>query len=187
MNIEGGTKNYDIEVVLRMSLVGGRSLQGDVFQYIQGGVEVVGLAENTTTNNNGFPADIYAEYDQTKWHSETTYYKADAGVFDFESSYRKVAENFPIIGSGYGLEKFPGVPFRKVAGGNLLTQGECAYFYDSIYWNTVQGARFRVGLRARGNAYYSICSPRLCYANFAASNSYRYYAGSAQCRLAAQP
>ena len=187
MNIEGGTKNYDIEVVLRMSLVGGRSLQGDVFQYIQGGVEVVGLAENTSTNNNGFPADIYVEYDQTKWHSETSNNKADAGVFDFESSYRKVAENFPIIGSGYGLERFPGVPFKKVAGGGLLTSGECAYFYDSIYWNTVQGARSRVGLRARGYAAYSICSPRLCNAYYAASNSYRLYAGSAQCRLAAQP
>ena len=187
MNIEGGTKNYDIEVVLRMSLVGGRSLQGDIFQYIQGGVEVVGLAENTTTNNTGFPADIYAEYDQMKWHSETAYSKADAGVFDFESSYRKVAENFPIIGSGYGLEKFPGVPFKKVAGGNLFTQGECAYFYDSIYWNTVQGARYRVGLRARGNANNSICSPRFCYATLAASLSSRFSAGSAQCRLAAQP
>ena len=187
MNIEGGTKNYDIEVILRMSLVGGRSLQGDIFQYIQGGVEVVGLAENTITNNNGFPADIYAEYDQMKWHSETSYNKADAGVFDFESSYRKVAENFPIIGNGYGMEKFPGVPFKKVAGGNLLTQGECAYFYDNIYWNIVQGARYRVGLRARGFAHYSTCSPRLCYAIYAASLSSRISAGSAQCRLAAQP
>ena len=187
MNIEGGTKDYDIEVILRMSLVGGRSLQGDIFQYIQGGVEVVGLAENTTTNNKGFPADIYVEYDQIKWHSETAYNKTDAGVFGFESSYRKVAENFPIIGNGYGLEKFPGVPFKKVAGGSLLTHGECAYFYDSIYWNSVQGARYRVGLRARGHAFYSNCSPRFCHASNAASHSYRYFAGSAQCRLAAQP
>lgn len=179
----GAEQSWDVEVILRMSLVGGMNLSGDIFAYWGGGSENVGTYEiDTNTSYTGNPVDLYIEPDQKKWHNETIVSKADKGVFDFESQYRKLG-TYTNLGNSYVLKRQPYSCWKTENGGSIST-GECHYVYDHNYWGSVLNTRYRIGLRFRGYAYYGYCSARYVNAYNAASNSYRYYAGSAQALIA---
>lgn len=175
----GAEQSWDVEIILRMSLVGGMNLSGDVFAYWGGGLEIVGTCLHYTDGDRvGNPIDLYLEPDQKKWHSETVVSKADKGVFDFEQTYRKLntATN---LGNGYASKRHPYSNWKTEKGGSIST-GECLYVYDDNYWGSVLNSRFRIGSRFRGSAAIGLCSARFVYAHSAVSASSRLSAGSAQ-------
>ena len=179
----GAEQSWDVEVILRMSLVGGMNLSGDIFAYWGGGSENVGTYEiDTNTSNIGNPVDLYIEPDQKKWHNETVVSKADKGVFDFESRYRKLG-TYTNLGNSYVLKREPYSCWKTENGGSIST-GECHYVYDHNYWGSVLNSRYRIGLRFRGSATSGTCSARTVAATHAASTTARYYAGSAQALIA---
>ena len=166
-----------------MSLVGGMNLSGDIFAYWGGGSENVGTYEiDKNTSNIGNPVDLYIEQDQMKWHNETVVSKADKGVFDFESRYRKLG-TYTNLGNSYVLKRQPYSCWKTENGGSIST-GECHYVYDHNYWGSVLNTRYRIGLRFRGYANFGNCSARYVYAHYAASYTYRASAGSAQALIA---
>lgn len=175
----GAEQSWDVEIILRMSLIGGMNLSGDVFAYWGGGLENVGThAVDVNTSRIGNPVDLYFEPDQKKWHSETVVSKTDRGVFDFEQTYRKLntATN---LGNGYASKRHPYSNWKTEKGGSIST-GECLYVYDDNYWGSVLNTRYRIGSRFRGYAIYGHCSARHVSANSAVSTSTRNFAGSAQ-------
>ena len=179
----GAEQSWDVEIILRMSLVGGMNLSGDIFAYWGGGSENVGTYEiDTNTSNIGNPVDLYIEPDQKKWHNETVVSKADKGVFDFESRYRKLG-TYTNLGNSYVLKREPYSCWKTENGGSIST-GECHYVYDHNYWGSVLNSRYRIGLRFRGYANYGYCSARIVYASYAASTTTRNSAGSAQALIA---
>ena len=179
----GAEQSWDVEVILRMSLVGGMNLSGDIFAYWGGGSENVGTYEiDTNTSNIGNPVDLYIEPDQKKWHNETVVSKADKGVFDFESRYRKLG-TYTNLGNSYVLKREPYSCWKTENGGSIST-GECHYVYDHNYWGSVLNSRYRIGLRFRGLATYGNCSARNVPAYSAASATARNFAGSAQALIA---
>lgn len=172
----------DLEVVLRFSLIAGANLSGDIFAYWGGGYEAVGtVGEDTAAGTVGHRVDLYIEPDQSKWHKESVVTKNDLGVFDFESTYRKVAtvEN---LGDGYSAARQSYTPWRTEKGGSINT-GECYYQWDNKHWSTVLNQRVRIGARSRGLAILSTCAPRYLASTYAASYSYHSHAGSAQIRM----
>lgn len=176
---EGALQSWDVEIVLRMSLIGGANLEGDVFAYWGGGAECIGTYEiDKNTSYVGNPVDLYVETDQRKWHSERERVKANRGVFDFESRYKKLG-TFTNIGNNYALKRQSYSPWKIKQGGNINT-GECYYAYDQNYWGEILFSRYRTGLRFRGYAYHGNCSARYVFASHTVLNSYRYSAGSAQ-------
>ena len=179
----GAEQSWDVEIILRMSLIGGMNLSGDIFAYWGGGSENVGTCTvDTNTSRVGNPVDIYIEPDQKKWHNETVVSKADKGVFDFESRYRKLG-TYTNLGNSYVLKREPYSCWKTENGGSIST-GECHYVYDYNYWGSVLNSRYRIGLRFRGNATNGTCSARYVHAYYAASHSYRISAGSAQALIA---
>ena len=179
----GAEQSWDVEIILRMSLVGGMNLSGDIFAYWGGGSESVGTYEiDKNTSNIGNPVDLYIEPDQKKWHNETVVSKADKGVFDFESRYRKLG-TYTNLGNSYVLKRQPYSCWKTENGGSIST-GECHYVYDHNYWGSVLNSRYRIGLRFRGFATNGYCSARSVSANYAASTTARAYAGFAQALIA---
>ena len=179
----GAEQSWDVEIILRMSLVGGMNLSGDIFAYWGGGSENVGTYEiDTNTSNIGNPVDLYIEPDQKKWHNETVVSKADKGVFDFESRYRKLG-TYTNLGNSYVLKRQPYSCWKTENGGSIST-GECHYVYDHNYWGSVLNSRYRIGLRFRGYASNGFCSARYVHASCVASSTSRSYAGSAQALIA---
>ena len=176
---EGASQSWDMEVILRMSLIQGVSLSGDVWAYWGGGYEQVGTVKYLQeTQRNVNPVDLYLQPVQEEWERETAITKADLGVFDFESNYLK-AGSFDIVGNGYASARNPYAGFKTEKGGSI-NQGECFYCYDDNYWNNTLNTRCRIAARFRGNANNGNCSPRYLNANNSASNTNRNIAGSAQ-------
>ena len=176
----GSEADWDIEVVLRMSLFSGVNLSGDIFAYWGGGYEQVGTCEIVSSSESltGNPVKIYLEPDQTKWMKESSVSKAELGRFDFESVYRLIGEAVNLQDS-YVKNRISYTGWKSEVGGTNGT-GECCYCWSNNYWGTVRDTRYRIAVRFRGYAYYAACAPRSLYANYAASYQYRYYAGSAQ-------
>ena len=178
---EGNETEWDVEVILRMSLYGGVNLSGDIFMYCGGGYEQVGTCQFTTSGSKGNPIDLYLEPDQRKWHTEKTYSRDDLGTFDFERSYIKTG-SCTNIGDGYSVLRSSYSGWKQKAGGGIST-GECYYTWDNNYWSTKLNQRTRIAARFRGYANYSYCSPRSLAANNAVSTASRTYGGSAQALL----
>ena len=178
---EGNETEWDVEVILRMSLYGGVNLSGDIFMYCGGGYEQVGTCQFTTSGSKGNPIDLYLEPDQRKWHTEKTYSRDDLGTFDFERSYIKTG-SCTNIGDGYSVLRSSYSGWKQKAGGSI-SSGECYYTWDNNYWSTKLNQRTRIAARFRGYAHYSSCSPRTLYAYHAVSTTSRSYGGSAQALL----
>lgn len=177
-DVDGAEQSWDVEVILRMSLIHGVSLSGDVFAYWGGGYEQVGTVKYLQeTQRNGNPVDLYLQPDQEAWVKETVFAKADLGVFDFETSYLKIG-TFDIVGNGYALARNPYAGFKTKKGGSI-NQGECFYCYDDNYWNNTLNTRCRIAARF-GGAANGYCSPRFLHAYPSASVTSRNVAGSAQ-------
>lgn len=173
---------FDLEIILRMSLYDGMNLSGDVFRYCGGGYEQIGTCLNDpNVTRIGNTIDIYIEPDQKKWTYEKRSTINNGEVFDFESKYKKVATT-QNLGDSYALHRIPYTGWKDKKGGGIGS-GECFYTWDNCYWASAIGLRSRVAARFGGYATHSCCSPRTLHAIYATSYTARNYCGLAQLLL----
>lgn len=174
----GAAVDWEVEVVLRMSLLGGMNYTGDIYAYVGGGCEAVGTSTDAMTGTKGHPVALYMEPDQTKWMRETTFTKDNFGTFDFETVYPKVADVVN-LGDGSAAKRQSYTPWKILIGGNLAT-GECFHTWDNKHWSNSLHSRTRIALRFRVYAHYTYCAGRSLYASNAASHANRHSGGFAQ-------
>ena len=156
---EGNDVEWDVEVILRMSLYGGVNLSGDIFMYCGGGYEQVGTCQFATSGSKGNPIDLYLEPDQRKWHTEKTSSRDDLGTFDFERLYIKTG-SCTNIGDGYSALRSSYSGWKQKAGGSIST-GECYYTWDNNYWSTKLNQRTRIAARFRAMLLLAFVRPVL--------------------------
>lgn len=180
---------YDLELSLRMSLIHGMNLSGDIIAYWGGGIEMVGTNKKATGGNYDpeqlakNSMDFYIETDQRKWVKETSSYMSNLGTFGFESLYSKIGTfGPPILSNGYTKNRLGFTPYRIESGGNLQSW-QCYYAYSHPYWSTTLNVRARTSVRFRGPANYPSCSPRFFAASDSVVNTAMSIGGSAQCRI----
>ena len=178
---------YDCELCLRLSLVHGMNLSGDVFGYWGGGMEMVGTGkqqENTIQDKikNAY-IDFYLEPKQKNWLMENKTTLSDFKTFAFEGVYAKIGTfGPPILGSGYFKKRMGLTPYKTENGGNIDSY-QCCYGWTEPYWLDRYGQRVRIAVRLRGCAYYALCSARFLIAHASAASTLVHYGGSAQCRI----
>ena len=173
-NVSGNSTNYDIEAVLKVGLMDGMDLAGDVFAYTQGGYEMITTVthlQSETRYNN--PTDIYLETDQTKWVNLSTVYMSDNGKFDaIENVYPKLQSNV-LTTVGPVRQRYGYTCFPKQTG--ALSTGEyCDY---TNYYSNDLNMRVRLGSRRRGYASWSNGGARISYGNNHCSYANRISAG----------
>lgn len=171
---------YDIELSLRMSLIQGMNISGDVFAYWGGGCACVGTYKNALT---GSSVDFYLESEQSKWVNDKDVTKSNLGTFACEKVYSKLGTfGSPILSDGYTKKRLGFMPY-KIENGGGIGSWQCMYAWTHPYWTSTENTRVLIGLRFRGDARYSACSQRFLYAYYSASIASVRYAGSAQCVL----
>lgn len=180
---------YDLELSLRMSLMHGMNVSGDVFVYWGGGCEMVGTNKVQTDGNYNAEQltknyiDFYLEPNQSKWVNESGVSKNNLGTFGFESTYGKIGTfGPPILSDGYCKNILGHIPYKIADGGNL-SSWQCFYSWAFPYWSSTLNQRVRIAVRLRGYAYASGCSARSLHAHASASSTGVYSGGSAQCRI----
>lgn len=180
---------YDLEIQLRMSLIHGMNLSGDIFAYWGGGCEMVGT--NKVTTNGSYNAEqleknfveFYLEPYQDKWVNETNSQLNELGIFGFEAVYNKIGIfGPPILSDGYAKKRLGFTPY-KIENGGGIGSGQGFYGWTFPYWSRTLNQRVLIAVRCRGNAYDSLCAPRSLHAGYAVSSTYVIYGGSAQCRI----
>lgn len=178
---------YDCELCLRLSLVHGMNLSGDVFGYWGGGMEMVGTGkqqENTIQDKkkNAY-IDFYLEPKQKNWLMENNTTLRDFKTFAFEGVYAKIGTfGPPILGGGYFKKRMGLTPYKTENGGNIESY-QCCYGWTEPYWLDQYGQRVRIAVRLRGYATNANCSPRSLDAGTSAAFAGVYDGGSAQCRI----
>lgn len=178
---------YDLELSLRMSLIQGMNIIGDVYAYWGGGCEMVGTCKSNASSvidraKVNF-VDIYLEPEQKKWAYETDSMRNNLGTFGFEKAYSKIGTfGPPMVTNSYVKNRKGFTPWPVETGGNL---GNWQCYYGDIYsyWSSTIDQRVRIALRFRGYAYYAYCSARYLHASYAVSYSHVAAGGSAQCRI----
>ena len=180
---------YDLELSLRMSLMHGMNVSGDVFAYWGGGCEMVGTNKVQTDGNYNTEQllknyiDFYLEPTQSKWVNESVVNKKNLGTFGFEAVYGKIGVfGPPILSDGYCKNRLGHTPYKIADGGNMGSW-QCFYSWAFPYWSSTINHRVRIAVRLRGSALNSICSARALNANTSASVTYVFCGGSAQCRI----
>jgi hypothetical protein len=178
---------YDCELCLRLSLVHGMNLSGDVFGYWGGGMEMVGTGkqqENTIQDKiKNTYIDFYLEPKQKNWLMENKTTLSDFKTFAFEGVYAKIGTfGPPILGGGYFKKRMGLTPYKTENGGNIDSY-QCCYGWAEPYWLDRYGQRVRIAVRFRGFASAAYCSPRFLYAYYSAAHTSVSYGGSAQCRI----
>lgn len=180
---------YDLELSLRMSLMHGMNVSGDVFAYWGGGCEMVGTNKVQTDGNYNTEQltknyiDFYLEPNQSKWLNETAVSKNNLGTFGFEAVYGKIGTfGPPILSDGYGKKRLGHTPYKIATGGNI-SSWQCFYSWTYPYWSSTLNQRVRIAVRLRGLAHTSKCSARFLYAFHSAANTHVDNGGSAQCRI----
>ena len=180
---------YDLELSLRMNLMHGMNVSGDVFAYWGGGCEMVGT--NKVQTNGSYNAeqllknyiDFYLEPNQSKWVNESGVSKNNLGTFGFEAVYGKIGTfGPPILSDGYCKNRLGYIPYKIADGGNL-SSWQCFYSWAFPFWGATLNQRVRIAVRLRGYANTSKCSARCLHAHFSAADTYVYLGGSAQCRI----
>ena len=180
---------YDLELSLRMSLMHGMNVSGDIFAYWGGGCEMVGT--NKVQTNGSYNAeqllknyiDFYLEPNQSKWVNESGVSKNNLGTFGFEAVYGKIGVfGPPILSDGYCKNRLGYIPYKIADGGNL-SSWQCFYSWAYPYWSSTLNQRVRIAVRLRGHAHDASCSARSLSANGSAAFTYVYHGGSAQCRI----
>lgn len=173
-------QTWDLEIVQRMSLFNGVNLCGDIQAYYGGGLEIVGTHKGGNTPSTGSTIRIYAEPDQTQWHTENDKTKPEGQTFDFQDKYALILETTN-LGDSYTLEREGYTPWR-IAEASSMAQGECYYQWDDAYWNRGSAANVRLGALFRGDLdyYRATSSPRTLSAGRFVYNISRSYSGSAQ-------
>ena len=180
---------YDLELSLRMSLMHGMNVSGDVFAYWGGGCEMVGT-NKVQTNDSQNPEqllknyiDFYLEPNQLKWVNESAVSKNNLGTFGFEAVYGKIGVfGPPILSDGYCKKRLGYTPYKIADGGNM-SSWQCCYSWAYPYWSSTLNQRVRIAVRLRGIAHTAACSARLLIAPYSAADPYVFYGGSAQCRI----
>ena len=180
---------YDLELSLRMSLMHGMNVSGDVFAYWGGGCEMVGTNKVQTDGNYNTEQllknyiDFYLEPTQSKWVNESAVNKNNLGTFGFEAVYGKICVfGPPILSDGYCKNRLGHTPYKIADGGNMGSW-QCFYSWAFPYWSSTINHRVRIAVRLRGSAHYSICSARYLYAHYSAAYAGVGRGGSAQCRI----
>lgn len=180
---------YDIELSLRMSLMHGMNVSGDIFAYWGGGCEMVGT--NKVQTNGSYNAeqllknyiDFYLEPTQSKWVNESGVSKNNLGTFGFEAVYGKIGTfGPPILSDGFCKNRLGYIPYKIADGGNL-SSWQCFYSWAFPYWSSTLNQRVRIAVRLRGYAFYAKCSARSLNATYSAAVTLVTYGGSAQCRI----
>lgn len=178
---------YDLELCLRLSLIQGMNLSGDVFGYWGGGMEMVGTGkqqENTIQDKikNAY-IDFYLEPKQKNWFMEKNTTLSDFKTFVFEGVYAKIGTfGPPILNDGYFKKRKGLTPYKTENGGNI-GMWQCCHGWTGPYWLDRYGQRVRIAVRLRGAAISATCSARYLYANYSAANAFVAVGGSAQCRI----
>lgn len=180
---------YDLELSLRMSLIHGMNLSGDIYAYWGGGIEMVGTNKLDTGGRynpeqlRDAYVDFYIETDQRKWVNEKLYTKANLGTFSFESLYPKVGTfGPPILSEGYTQDRLGFTPYKIANGGNIQSW-QCFFTQSYPYWSSRKDERVRICLRLRNTANAVNSSPRSLYALYRADDMAAFTGGSAQCRI----
>ena len=180
---------YDLEIQLRMSLIHGMNLSGDIFAYWGGGCEMVGT--NKVTTNGSYNTEqleknfveFYLEPYQDKWVNETNPLLNELGIFGFEAVYNKIGIfGPPILPNGYTKKRLGFTPY-KIENGGGLGSGQGFYCWTFPYWSRILNQRVRIAVRFRGYANDGFCAPRFLVASGAVSGTDVHYGGSAQCRI----
>ena len=178
---------YDLELSLRMSLMHGMNVSGDIVAYWGGGCEIVGTCKSNAASvvdraKVNF-VDIYFEPEQKKWAYETDSQRNNLGTFGFEKAYSKIGTfGPPMLTNSYVKNRKGFTPWPVEVGGNLANW-QCYYGDIYPYWSSTIDQRVRIALRFRGLALAASCSARSLDASYAVSHSYVIYGGSAQCRI----
>ena len=179
---------YDLELSLRMSLMHGMNVSGDVFAYWGGGCEMVGTNKGDTGSaqlEKNY-IDFYLEPNQSKWVNESVVSKNNLGTFGFEAMYGKIGVfGPPILSNGYCKNRLGYIPYKIADGGNI-SSWQCFYSLPYPQWSSTLNQRARIAVRLRGYAYSAICSARFLDAGISAANTYVANGGSAQCRIVQQ-
>lgn len=180
---------YDLELSLRMSLMHGMNVSGDVFAYWGGGCEMVGTNKVQTDGNYNTEQltknyiDFYLEPTQSKWVNESAVSKNNLGTFGFEAVYGKIGTfGPPILSGGYCKNRLGHTPYKIADGGNIGSW-QSFYSWAFSYWSSVINQRVRIAVRLRGFANYASCSARFLDADGSAAATTVHYGGSAQCRI----
>ena len=180
---------YDLELSLRMSLMHGMNVSGDVFAYWGGGCEMVGTNKVQTDGNYNTEQllknyiDFYLEPTQSKWVNESVVNKKNLGTFGFEAVYGKIGVfGPPILSDGYCKNRLGHTPYKIADGGNMGSW-QCFYSWAFPYWSSTINHRVRIAVRSRGYASSSICSARSLNAFSSAAFTSVFDGGSAQCRI----
>ena len=180
---------YDLELSLRMSLMHGMNVSGDVFAYWGGGCEMVGTNKVQTNGSQNAEQllknyiDFYLEPNQSKWVNESVVSKNNLGTFGFEAVYGKIGVfGPPILSNGYCKNRLGFIPYKIADGGNL-SSWQCCYSWAYPYWSSTLNQRVRIAVRLRGYANYAYCSARFLAAAYSAADTYVHFGGSAQCRI----
>ena len=180
---------YDLELNLRMSLMHGMNVSGDVFAYWGGGCEIVGT--NKVQTNGSYNAeqllknyiDFYLEPNQSKWVNESNVSKNNLGTFGFETVYGKIGVfGPPVLSEGYCKKRLGYTPYKIADGGNM-SSWQCFYSWANPYWSSTLNQRMRIAVRLRGSALFAICSARSLAAYSSAAYTNARDGGSAQCRI----
>lgn len=180
---------YDLELSLRMSLMHGMNVSGDVFAYWGGGCEMVGT--NKVQTNGSYNAeqllknyiDFYLEPNQSKWVNESAVSKNNLGTFGFEAVYGKIGTfGPPILSDGFCKNRLGHTPYKIADGGNL-SSWQCFYLWAFPYWSSTLNQRVRIAVRLRGYAHAAGCSARFLIAYASAALADVFLGGSAQCRI----
>ena len=180
---------YDLELSLRMSLMHGMNVSGDVFAYWGGGCEMVGTNKVQTDGNYNTEQltknyiDFYLEPTQSKWVNESGVSKNNLGTFGFEAVYGKIGVfGPPILSDGYCKNRLGHIPYNIADGGNMGSW-QCFYSWAFPFWSSTINQRVRISVRLRGFAHSSFCSARSLFASASAASTHVSFGGSAQCRI----
>lgn len=177
----GNAVTWKMDANLRQGIIDGLATSGDIHHYRGGGYEQVATNHYTTLAGQvgQNEMDLYIEPDQRKWHSETTSFKNDLGVFDFEGRYEKLA-HVSNVGSGWLKQRVPYTPFYKTVGGQLNTFVTGCNANENWYSSKVD-QRARVAVRLGGYAVLVRTASRYLHSDNPILNKYCGYGGSAQC------
>ncbi|WP_270436353.1 hypothetical protein [Candidatus Bacteroides intestinigallinarum] len=168
-----------VECIIRVPIMDGFNICGDISRYIPGGCEIVGKRLNEAPGGE-LPYSIYLETDQKKFLSESVVYKGINETFEFERKYKKIGEYTGFNGFRKSL-----APYTFVggdAGGTILT-GECAKLEGHDTWSSSTNQIGRMASKQGSHARLSEIGPRFAYITNAASYAVRNVGSSMQVLL----
>ena len=182
----GSIVTLDVEVVLKIGLINGVNLMGDVKSYCGGGYELIGTTDHTGDKAN-YPISIYLEVDQSKWlsleHLNYTYVTDPTEKIEIEARYKKIATRYNISGENYFINRVPYTMFSSEKGGSAST-GECGFMWSNNGWGTSTiGRRTRICTMLRNYSTYVATGARTVDMSSTIEAIGYHYSGCMQIRM----